>query len=134
MSTIAITPARTAHRPVRHHSATRPSRPASARPVRRAAQGEVRLTRRGRLVVFLGALFLALAFAVWFGAGSAATDHPEQTRVVTVTDGDTLWDIAEGVAPAGEVSDMVVHLEQLNHMDSAALQAGQKLLVPVAPR
>ena len=73
-----------------------------------------------------------LALAVWFGAGSAATDRPEPTRVVTVTEGDTLWDIAAEIAPAGEVSDMVVHLEQLNHMDSAALQAGQKLVVPTA--
>ena len=69
---------------------------------------------------------------MWFGAGSAATDRPEPTRVVTVTEGDTLWDIAAEIAPAGEVSDMVVHLEQLNHMDSAALQAGQKLVVPTA--
>ena len=127
MSTIAITPPRTV-------TAARPrtARPTEARPTGRATAGEVRQTRRGRLVVLLGSLFLVLALAVWFGAGSAATDRPEPTRVVTVTEGDTLWDIAAEIAPAGEVSDMVVHLEQLNHMDSAALQAGQKLVVPTA--
>ncbi len=59
---------------------------------------------------------------------------PDAHHAFTVTEGDTLWDIAADVAPAGEVADMVVHLEQLNHMDSAALQAGQRLLVPVASR
>jgi Tfp pilus assembly protein FimV len=126
MSTIVITPPRTASARVVS------ARVAPARPTSRAVTGEVRLTRRGRLVIFLASLFVVLAVAVWFGAGSAATDRPEPTRVVTVTEGDTLWDIAAEVAPQGEVSDMVVHLEQLNHMDSAALQAGQKLLVPTA--
>ncbi len=136
MSAIAITPQpRTIQtRPTQVRPAqvrpphAQPTRP-SARPV---ARGQVRLTRRGRLVVFVGSLLLILGLAFGFGARSAATDEPEQTRVITVGDGDTLWQIAGDIAPAGEVRDMVAHIQQLNGMDTGGLQAGQKLVVPVA--
>ncbi|MFT3874255.1 MAG: LysM peptidoglycan-binding domain-containing protein [Nocardioides sp.] len=131
MSAIAITPQpRTIQtRPTQvHPSHARPTRP-SARPV---ARGQVRLTRRGRLVVFAGSLLLILGLAFGFGARSAATDEPERTRVITVGDGDTLWQIAGDIAPAGQVRDMVAHIQELNDMDTGGLQAGQKLVVPAA--
>ena len=133
MSTIAITPrsidTRQVRRPVRtpDRAATRP---AVARPVAQS-HGELRLTRRGRLVVFLAGLLLVLGVGFGFGARSAATDHPEATQVITVAPGDTLWDIASEIAP-GETRAMVSHIEQLNGMDSAGLQVGQQLVVPAA--
>ena len=77
----------------------------SARPaVRRVEQpSTVRLTRRGRAVVLLLGLALALSAGVFFGAGSVATERPgtpEPTRVVTVGTGDTLWAIASDAAAA----------------------------------
>ena len=36
----------------------------------------VRLTRRGRLVVLLGALALVLLLGIFWGAGSVATERP----------------------------------------------------------
>lgn len=123
MSTIAIS-----------HASTRVPRPMT-RPETRPAprSGELRLTRRGRLVVFLGALTVALAMAFWWGTGSAATERPEPTETIVVGSGDTLWGIAGEVAPEGEVADMVAHIQELNGLESGSLQAGQRLQIPATP-
>src|SRR3954452_25151840 len=93
----------------------------------------LRLTRRGRLVVLGAGLAVALGLGLW-GAGLAvAGDQPEQTRVVTVHPGQTLWDIAStAVARTGEgdTGSMMSHLEALNHLDSSTLQVAQHLRVP----
>jgi hypothetical protein len=92
-----------------------------------------RLTRRGRTVVMGLSLAVALGLGVLWASGSAATEHPEQTRVVRVHTGDTLWDISSAAATAtggGDVRSMMSTIEQLNHLDSAVLQAGQTIRVP----
>jgi len=91
-------------------------------PVRRST---LRLTRRGRLVVLGLGLFAASV--------STASDHPEQTRTITVQPGQTLWDISSRAAAAtggGDVRSMMSHVEAINHLDSGSLQVGQHLRVP----
>ena len=103
--------------------------PAPARP-----RSTVRLTRRGRLVVFLTSLFLALTVAFMLAGGAVGTDEPGQqipTEIVQVTPGDTLWGIASDLATDGDVRSMMQQIERLNALESAGLQAGQKLRVPV---
>jgi predicted Zn-dependent protease len=90
----------------------------------------LRLTRRGRIVVFALALVWVLAAFWLFSSGSVATDKPEATTVVMVGTGDTLWDIAADHAGDGDVLEMVQHIKDLNDLDSGSLQAGQKLRVP----
>ena len=96
----------------------------------------VRLTRRGRLVVVVAALLVAFAIGVFVtAAGSVATQHPgtaEPTKIVQVGTGDTLWDIASGLADDGDVRAMMEEIKQLNALDSADLQAGQRLVVPAS--
>lgn len=124
MSTIAITHVRPTPRRLPVAAAARPA----------VSRGEVRLTRRGRLVVFVTALLMLLAVAFFLGAGSVATDEagtPEPTRVVTIHEGDTLWAIAADLSADGDVRAMVDHIQRLNAMDTAGLQAGQKLRVPL---
>lgn len=94
----------------------------------------VRLTRRGRLVVFLTSLFLVLAVAFVLAGGAVGTDEAGQqipTEVVQVAPGDTLWGIASDIATDGDVRSMMTQIERLNALESAGLQAGQKLRVPV---
>jgi hypothetical protein len=113
----------------------------AAHPVARHG-APVRLTRRGRLVVFVGSLLLVLATVLGLGlsldtssaSGDAGT--PPATEVVTVGTGETLWDIASDLAAdgagEGDVRAVVQDLEELNGLDSAMLLAGQDLRVPVA--
>ena len=105
-------------------------RPVAPRSTRRST---VRLTRRGRLVVFLFSLVLAFAIGILVAAGSVATGEagtPEPTRVVTVSSGDTLWGIAADLADDGDVPAMITQIERLNALDSGMLTAGQRLVVP----
>jgi hypothetical protein len=95
----------------------------------------VRLTRRGRLVVFTFGVLLAFALGVWFAVGSVATQESgvEQVEIVTVAPGDTLWDIASDAAAVtgeGNVGDMVARIKDMNSLDSSMVYAGQSLRIP----
>lgn len=95
--------------------------------------GQFRLTRRGRLVVLLLGLALALGAALWMASGSVATDEPGvvQVEVVTVAPGDTLWDIASGAAEGGDVRQAMQRIRELNALESNMLIVGQELRVPL---
>jgi len=93
--------------------------------------GALRLTRRGRLVVLALALAVLLAIGIAFAQGSVATSEARQTETIVVVPGDTLWDIASERAEDGDVTAMMHFLKELNHLDSPALAAGQRLIVPV---
>jgi nucleoid-associated protein YgaU len=90
----------------------------------------VRLTRRGRLAVLLASVVAVVGIALAAASASMASDHPEQTDVVTVAPGQTLWDISARAAGGGDVRSMMSHIEAINHLDSASLQAGQHLRIP----
>lgn len=95
----------------------------------------VRLTRRGRIVVFVVGLvaLLALGLLVSTGAGAALrAGTPEPTHTVVVAPGDTLWDIASSVADGGDVRSMIRHIEDINGLPGATLSVGQSLRVPGA--
>lgn len=98
----------------------------------------LRLTTRGRrLLAGLAALpaVIALSIAVVSG-GSAAlasldTGAPTGSFVsVTVSPGDSLWSIAEEVAPQADPRDVVDAIVRLNALDGAAIEAGQSLAIP----
>ena len=103
---------------------------------RRRPQAGVRLTRRGRLVVFVLALAFVLAVGMFLGARSVATGEAggaaTPTERIVITPGDTLWAIAAERADDGEIRAMVDQIEELNALDSATLYVGQELFVPVA--
>ena len=101
--------------------------------IRPTRTSSVRLTRRGRLVVFAFGLLVVLALGVLWGSGSVATERagtPESTRVVQVQPGDTLYDLAAGLETDGDINAMVERIQDLNALDSGVLQAGQRLRVP----
>lgn len=127
MSTMTISPT--------YLDRSRAVAPRRAARTRAARAGEVRLTRRGRLMVFLVALAFVLALGVLLGARSIATDEAgpgETTRVVMVDEGQTLWQIAAGLSEDGEVRSMMHRIEQLNALETSMLYAGQELHVPVS--
>ena len=100
-----------------------------------AAQG-VRLTRRGRLLVSTLALLVLVAGAVLLSGGAAAlagTEGGGQQPVadrVTVQPGETLWAIAERVAPGADPRETVQEILDLNGLRTAQVQSGTALVVP----
>ncbi len=93
----------------------------------------LRLTRRGRLcLLLLAAVLVATAFSA--GRASAAAGGAEPTRPptgsVVVQRGDTLWSVARGMAPSHDPRVTVERLRRLNHLPTAELRPGQRLLLP----
>lgn len=133
MSTISIAPHRVSAPRVGTSRAAATRR--VAQPGRRS--GQVRLTRRGRVVVFLLAFVVVAGLAVAIAAGSAATREDggaPAVDVVTVAPGETLWDIASDVAAVngGDVRGAMAEIQDLNTLDGSLVFAGQQLRIPAA--
>lgn len=100
----------------------------------------LRLTRRGRLVLTLlalGGLAAAVLAGVLVLSPSALAGAPDAgtrpaTASVVVLPGQSLWEIAERVAPGADPRETVSRIQQLNGLRGGAVQAGQRLLVPAA--
>jgi hypothetical protein len=98
----------------------------------------LRLTRRGRAVLTtLAALPVAIVASVSvLGAGVAAADGGgapvAPLEVVTVGHGDTLWELAESIAPEDDPREVIADIVRLNGLDGAVVQPGQQLALPAA--
>ncbi|GAA1740171.1 LysM peptidoglycan-binding domain-containing protein [Microcella frigidaquae] len=98
------------------------------------ARTRLRLTRRGRFVVaalvslplVLGLLGIALNGG---GAVAGSTAAPE---TVTVQAGQSLWSLAEELAPDAATADVVADLVAVNGLAGGAVLPGQVLIVPAA--
>ncbi|WP_394770052.1 LysM peptidoglycan-binding domain-containing protein [Lacisediminihabitans sp.] len=101
----------------------------------RAPAVHLRLTRRGRVVLTsLAAVPLvigALVFAI-NGGSAVATGQVASTSFdyVTVEPGQSLWQLAETVAPSADIRDVVADIVHLNRLESTNLQPGQKIAIP----
>ena len=97
--------------------------------------GAPRLTRRGRvLLVLLVALLTSAAFSAGRASVQAATEAAPALPIVTVQPGETLWEIAERVAPQADRRETVAQLSRLNDLPGGRLRAGQRLVVPPGAR
>ena len=92
--------------------------------------GAVRMTRRGR-IVFLVAFIAVAALAMIVMSGLADAGSPQQVRYIQVAPGQTLTEIAQTIGGGGDIRDTIAEIEQMNGMSGAALQAGQRLVLPV---
>lgn len=131
MSTITFTPIPSGTGSSFARYAPRAARPAAAMP---AASPRLRLTRRGRTVLMLllaVPLALWLAFSVLNGGGATAGLEPgAPVPVVVVQPGESLWSLAERIAPASDPRDVIDAIVSYNHLPSADVMAGQSLGVP----
>jgi LysM domain len=107
------------------------SRPVGVRVVR-PAPGHLRLTRRGRLVT--AAMTLLIAVLTLVGVVSRAPALRETAPVpasapaqVVVAPGETLWSMAERVAPDRDPRTVVAGIRRLNDLPTADVRAGQTL-------
>jgi nucleoid-associated protein YgaU len=82
----------------------------------------------------VGIIWLVFAAAIIFMVSRPAElPVPAETRTVTIRSGDTLWNVAGGVAPDADPRVTVDQIMELNGLQSASdLQPGDVLMVPVA--
>lgn len=117
------------------HPVARPVARSAARP-RKASPAPVRLTRRGRIVMFTLGLLIAFGAGLVLASGSIATSADggqPKVEIVTVAPGDTLWGIASAAAAevgSTDVRGMIERIDELNALDSSMVFAGQDLRVP----
>ena len=98
----------------------------------------LRLTVRGRRVLALLAALpalIALGAAMALGGGAALASleggAPADTfESVVVSAGDSLWSIAEEVAPGYDPRDVVDEIASLNALNGVSVQVGQQLAIP----
>lgn len=107
-------------------AAVLPARPAT----------RLKLTARGRRVVLAVAavpLAAGIAFAALSGGSAMASGEQTATAsfaTVTVMPGDTLWSVAESVAPGADPRDVIGDITRLNLLRGGELQIGQELAIP----
>ncbi len=100
----------------------------------RPPAGQVRLTRRGRLLL-VAVLAAVLVAAFTLGretsyADAAGAERPAY-RTVTVAPGQTMWEVARQAAPEQDPRVIVQRIIDLNGLSGASLTAGQELAVPL---
>jgi hypothetical protein len=110
-----------------------PTRAVAAQPL----SGRLRVTRRGRLVLVLLAVALLFVGVSIGRAGSQAATVRETgpaLEQVTVQPGETLWGVAQRIAPDNDPREVVSQIRRLNNLHGSTLQAGQQLLLPTPAR
>jgi hypothetical protein len=119
------------HAPARDRSRLRLVPPAG--PERRLATGSapLRLTHAGRLV--LGLVLAVVALLVIAGAVGASRTVGVESRVVTVQAGQTLSELAVALLPELSIAEGVAQLQLANGLNTPAIHAGQRLVVPSLP-
>ncbi len=101
-----------------------------------AARPRLRLTRRGRalLTVLISVPLVAAAMVMALnGGGATATSSPSTTsfQYVTVSAGESLWQVASEVAPTADPRDVIAEIIDLNQLSGTNVQPGQRLAIPL---
>ena len=101
-----------------------------------------RASHRGRPITPATTVVLALiasGITVWLGVVAhfggvtgVGAPVPGKLAVVQVQTGETLQQVAHRVAPDAPVAQVVDRIRELNQLDSAAVDAGQTLIAPIA--
>lgn len=91
----------------------------------------MRLTRRGRVVLWAGGFVLAVVITL-LGVGAGADGSPQAVEVSrhAVVPGDTVWSLAAGLNPGLDIRDVVDEVLALNGRTSTVLYAGETILLP----
>ncbi|HEY5320865.1 MAG TPA: LysM peptidoglycan-binding domain-containing protein [Galbitalea sp.] len=107
--------------------------PSMRQAVQRPAGAHLRMTSRGRavLLTLVTAPLVVAALALSLNAGGAtATDSAGVLKTVTVSSGESLWQVALTVAPNTDPREVIADIMSLNNLTSADVQPGQQLDIP----
>jgi nucleoid-associated protein YgaU len=103
---------------------------------RATVKTHIHLTRRGRVVLTtLAAVPLIVAAAAFAlnGGGALASNGGGPAASfshVTVSSGQSLWQIAERVAPSADPREVVAAIVDLNQLQTSMVMPGQRLAIP----
>lgn len=107
-----------------------PTRPSVSR-------SRLRLTRRGRVVLAAIVALPLVVIALWFGLNSGVAGAASQSSAgtvaiqhVTVAQGESLWQVAETIAPHEDPRDVISAIVDFNGLQSSVVMPGQSLAVP----
>jgi len=95
----------------------------------------LRLTARGRAVFTTLAAAPLVAIAVFLGlsGGDALAGQDASAaslEYVSIASGQSLWQLAEQVAPQADPREVVADILALNQLESADVQPGQRVAIP----
>jgi LysM repeat protein len=95
-------------------------------------RAHMKITLRGKITAAILALCMASGVVAMVTPDKAdSASGAIAVTSYTVRPGDSLWTYAASITPSGEdVSQTVKELVDLNNLDSTALVAGQRLVVP----
>jgi hypothetical protein len=100
-----------------------------------APRTRLRITRRGRAAlatVIALPLVIGTGAAVLNGGGAVATDSASTVEFtyVDVAAGQSLWGLAEEIAPQADPREVIADIVRLNGLPSADVQPGERLAIP----
>lgn len=96
----------------------------------------LRITARGRKVlaaVVAAPIVAVLGVAALSAGGSAVATGSSVTTefdYLTVQSGQSLWSIAESIAPQSDPRDVIAEIRSLNQLSTSSVQPGQRIAVP----
>jgi LysM repeat protein len=98
-----------------------------------AATPRLRMTARGRRVLMaliVVPLLVVVAFLALNGGRATASNEAVTPTYVSVQQGESLWQLAEQVAPKADPRDVIADIVSLNGLASSDVVAGQRLAIP----
>lgn len=98
-------------------------------------RSHLRLTARGRAVFsVLGAIAISGAVAGVILGGASATASGESAATtfdyVQIEAGQSLWQVAQSIAPGADPRDVIYDIVNLNQLQTAEVQPGQQIAIP----
>jgi len=91
----------------------------------------LRITRRGRLALTAAVALPVLAASIfWASPGALAGSASGEPEVYTVLAGESLWDIAEMIAPEEDPRAVIDQIRSANGLSGTEVFPGDRLILP----
>ena len=93
-----------------------------------------RIKSRTRFTIFIIVMILIAMSIIGYitGINTAHGSTMEQYATVEITNGDTLWSIADEYAPEGtDLREFIYEIKELNGLDTSNIMIGQVIRVPM---
>ena len=88
--------------------------------------------RKARFMFVLLSIIIVLGFFITpFNGTASANTNQDDFIIITVRDGDTLWNIAQRYTTGNNIRRTIFEIEQINDIRRSIIHPGQQLKIPV---